>query len=214
MRDDHLGVGLGAESARLEQGLVVPDAAGVHVEAGLDVVDCIHDEVEAVPEAVIEDVLGLLSHVELVVLHIQLRVDLRGDLTSHLRLRLTHVVLPEEELPVQVGDLNVVIVGDCDLALLGASEAHEREGLDVFAAESAGADHECTDLGQLLLNLAAVDEDLVVVATAEGLPVDSLSVAREGIKYVEVEPLLEGGVLPSELNDLLCDHTTEEGRHG
>jgi hypothetical protein len=70
VRDHHLRVSLRAQGARLEEGLLVPDAASVDVETSLDVVDCIDNEIEALPESVVEHVFGLLCHIELVILHI------------------------------------------------------------------------------------------------------------------------------------------------
>jgi hypothetical protein len=51
---NHLRVSFGAESARLEKGLFVPDATGVDVEASLNVINSIYDEVKALPELVVE----------------------------------------------------------------------------------------------------------------------------------------------------------------
>ncbi len=45
-KDHHLDVALGAQGSRLDEGLVVVDAAAVHVDAGVDVVQGIADTVE------------------------------------------------------------------------------------------------------------------------------------------------------------------------
>lgn len=62
VRHDHLRVGLGAESTRLEQGLLVPDALTINVQSSLDVIDSINDEVKTFPEVVIELILGVWGH--------------------------------------------------------------------------------------------------------------------------------------------------------
>ena len=61
---------LGAEGARLKEGLLVPDAALINVKAGFDVIDCVDYEAQALPELVIEDMLSLLVHEQL------MRVDI------------------------------------------------------------------------------------------------------------------------------------------
>lgn len=56
MRNDDLGVGLGAEGPRLEEGLLVEDAAAVHVLASNDVVKRIGDTIDGSKEVVTENV--------------------------------------------------------------------------------------------------------------------------------------------------------------
>ena len=43
--NNHLRVGLGAERARLKQRLFVPEAAGVNVKAGFDIVNRVYNKV-------------------------------------------------------------------------------------------------------------------------------------------------------------------------
>ncbi len=62
VRNDHLRVGLGSEGARLQQGLFVPDTAIINVKTGIDVINCINEDAEALPELVIENVLGFSTH--------------------------------------------------------------------------------------------------------------------------------------------------------
>ncbi len=84
VRDDHLRVGLCAESPRLEERLGIPDAAGVDVETSLDVIDGVYNEVEVLPEVIVEDILGLLRDIGLVSSHIQVVVDLFGNMAGDL----------------------------------------------------------------------------------------------------------------------------------
>ena len=57
--DNHLGVGLGAEGAGLEERLLVPDALLIDIKSGLDVINSVNDEVERLPEVVVKEILGL-----------------------------------------------------------------------------------------------------------------------------------------------------------
>ena len=56
---------------------------------------------------------------------------------AHRRLWPANIRLPEEELPVEVGDVNRVEVDHVNVA-----KAHQREVLEELAAEAAGADDE------------------------------------------------------------------------
>jgi len=56
---------------------------------------------------------------------------------GHFGLGLAHVLVPEEELPVQVGHVDGVHVDDVDLP-----EAHQRQVLQQLAAQTAGPDHQ------------------------------------------------------------------------
>jgi hypothetical protein len=84
----------------------------VDIKPGLDVVNSVHHEVETLPELVVEDGLGVRAHAGLVVLHVELPVDVLGDLAGDLGLGVADVVLAEEELAVEVGHLDVVVVSD------------------------------------------------------------------------------------------------------
>ena len=73
--DDHLRVALGPQGAALQQGLAKVDAAGVHVQARIHVVQCIHDDVQIGPEGVVKDVLSVRGDPILQRAHLQRRVD-------------------------------------------------------------------------------------------------------------------------------------------
>ena len=127
---------------------------------------------------------GLLCHIELVVLHIQMMVDVVSDLASDLTLRLTNVVLAEEELSVQVRNFNVIIISDGDSSFGRATDAHKSECLDILASEGASTDHESIDFGQFFLDLTSVNNDLVVVSAVHGSAISWAT--REGLKNVVV----------------------------
>jgi len=82
----------------------------------VNVVDCVNNEIEGVPELIVEDGLGVGADSGLIVLHVEGVVHLFGDGTCDLRLGMANVVLSKEELSVEVGDLNVVVVSDGDSA--------------------------------------------------------------------------------------------------
>ena len=81
------------------------------------------------------------------VLHIQMIVDIVSDLAGNLTLRLSNVVLAEEELSVQVRNLDVVVVSDGNFTLSRATNTHKSESLYVLASEGAGTDHEGVNFG-------------------------------------------------------------------
>ena len=213
VRHNHLRVSLGAESTRLKKGLAVPDALAIDVETRLDVIDGIDDEVEAFPEIIVEDILSFFSDEGLMNSHLEIGVHDLCFAACTLRLGMTNIGLTEEELTVQVGYFNVVIIGDSDGTSRATGETHEGHGLSVLAAESTGTNHESLGSTELLLNLATVDLDLVVVTTVHGLAVDVVTF-WEGLEAVVVGPLLEGHILASELDDLLSDEASKHGAHG
>jgi hypothetical protein len=115
-------------------------------------------------------------------------------------------------LPVQIRHFDIVIVRALDQALLRATDAHDSEGLDQLTAKSTGADHEGFHLLELLLNLLAVDADLIIVAAIHWLAVD-VFFPGQSLEDVVMKPLLQGRVLAGLLHDLLSDDATEERSH-
>mmetsp|Transcript_62618 Transcript_62618/g.143498 ORF Transcript_62618/g.143498 Transcript_62618/m.143498 type:complete len:209 (-) Transcript_62618:750-1376(-) len=80
VRDHHLDVALGAESAALEEGLLHVHAPLVHVRPRLDVIESVADAVEVVEEVISEDVLRVAPHPRLVRLHLEAGVHVRDFL--------------------------------------------------------------------------------------------------------------------------------------
>ena len=81
--------------AGLDERLVRGEAQAVHVAARAEVVQRVHDDVKLADERHAE--LGL--HDVVTVVHdLAVRVHFEDRLSRHLRLRLTDVALPEEEL--------------------------------------------------------------------------------------------------------------------
>jgi hypothetical protein len=50
VRDHHLRVGLSAKCARLKERLLVPNATLINVKTSIDVINCVDDKAEALPE--------------------------------------------------------------------------------------------------------------------------------------------------------------------
>lgn len=123
------------------------------------------------------------------------------------------IVLSEQELSVQVGDLNVIVVSYSHSAICGATNTHKSEGLDVFTAKSTSSNHESVDFQQLLLNLISIHSDLVVISASLRRSVDISIFLGKSLKNVVVEPLLKRGVFASELHNFLSNNTSEEGSH-
>jgi hypothetical protein len=116
--DDDLGVALGAESARLEQGFLEPHALSIYILPSLHVIHCINHEVEVGPEVIIEDAFILSTHSQLDRLKVSLGVDDSTHSAGSFTLVGAHVFSAEKELSVEVADLDVVVISDCDFAAL------------------------------------------------------------------------------------------------
>mmetsp|Transcript_76380 Transcript_76380/g.220748 ORF Transcript_76380/g.220748 Transcript_76380/m.220748 type:complete len:247 (+) Transcript_76380:1263-2003(+) len=216
VRQDHLRVRLRAERPRFEQGLAKPDATGVDIHARLHIVQRVHHGVQAGPKVVIErPVLGLLADANLQSLDLERRVHLLHGPGRGGGLRLADVVLPEQELTVQVRDLDPVHVRHRDFPAAPAASAEHRERLQVLAAQRSGANEEKLQLAEALLEGPAEDGNLVVVAPAHRLAVRRRRLGLlQQLEHVQVQQLPQGRVLACELHDLLGDDAAEEGRHG
>ena len=73
--DDHLRVALGPQGSALQQGLAKVDAARVHVQARIHIVQSIDDDVQSGPEGIVKDILRIWGHPVLQRPHLQCRVD-------------------------------------------------------------------------------------------------------------------------------------------
>lgn len=140
--EDDLRITLSSQSTRFEQRSTVPDATAINEKSSLDVIDGIDDEVEALPEFVVEDsfIFGVNSFLT------SIEVDLGiHDLTSFagtFGLGEADVFLTEEELSVEVGHFDLIVISDNGTTVLFATETHQSEHLDVFATESTSTDQE------------------------------------------------------------------------
>lgn len=84
MGDNHLRVRLGSERAGFEERLLVPDALLIHVKSSLDVIDSVNNEVEAVPELVVENSFSRWVDVSGVSLYIEGGVKALSDVAGSL----------------------------------------------------------------------------------------------------------------------------------
>ena len=127
-------------------------------------------------------------------LNVQVGVHGSGSLGSNSGLGLLHVPRTEQELAVQVGPLDVVHVGDKDLAFRRGSQADHGHVLEELASDGASAHDHVLLLGELGLEVSAKDGHLPVVARA-GRGADLFSqgrrVFRKALSGVKVEPLLD-----------------------
>lgn len=102
MGNNHLRIGFSSESTRLKQWFGVPNALTINVEASLDIIDGVNNEIKRLPEFIIKYIFGLWCNECLVSCHLKLRIhDLRLSASS-LRLRMANIWLSEKELTVQV----------------------------------------------------------------------------------------------------------------
>lgn len=153
--ENDLRVTLGSKGSALEEGFAEPDALGIDEETGLDVVDGVDGEVEAVPEPVVEEAFSFGGDSVLDGVDLEIGVEDLGGVGGAFGLGLADVVGSEEELSVEVGDLDVVVVRDGDKTVGAGSESDEGEELEELAAESAGSDEEGLDVSEVLVELGS-----------------------------------------------------------
>ena len=126
----------------------------VQIIARFNIVDCIDDKVNAVPELFVEDVLGVRTSKLLIILAVERTVHLSGAFTCRVRLEFANMLRVEKELTTKVAELNFVVVRDMDHTFRRAADSCHRKNLQELAPESSRADHESMDLAKLLLNLS------------------------------------------------------------
>ena len=219
-----LHVALGAERARLDERLVVVDAAAVHVDARVNVVQRVAHGVEALEELVVVDALGVRSDAVGVRLDAHVRIHLESSSGGHRRLAALDVVLAKQKLPIQVGLLDRIHVCDDELAAVSArAQAHHGHVLEVLAAERARAHHKVLARGHLELKRLAQHGYLRLVAEQLGFAhCEVAGVERrlhqrllgQALATVEVHVLLDGRELArAGLHDLLGGRAADHRLH-
>jgi|TARA_B110001450_G_C17519015_1_gene439750 hypothetical protein len=122
----------------------------------------------------------------------------------------SNVVGSKQELSIQVGDLDVIVICTVDSTSWRTCNTHKSESFDQLAPKCTSTNHEQVNLTKLLLELLTIDSNLIVVSTTSSGSVDLVS--WKSLKDIEVKPLFHWRILSSELNDFLGDDTTKEGR--
>ena len=92
-------------------------------------------------------------------------------------------------------------------SLRTTSDTHKSKSFDELAAKSTSSYHEQINFQKIFLNFLSVNCNLVIVSASFRSSVDFGS--WEGLKDIEVEPLLQRRVLASFLDDFLGNDTTE-----
>mmetsp|Transcript_3293 Transcript_3293/g.7894 ORF Transcript_3293/g.7894 Transcript_3293/m.7894 type:complete len:237 (-) Transcript_3293:1041-1751(-) len=213
MRNHHLNIALGAQSAALQQRLPEIDAPLIHVHACLHVVERVADAVEGGKELVVKQLLRVRPHLGIVRLAVEVGVHLRHLLPRSGALELLDVGRSEQKLPVEVAALDGVHVGDVDVAFLSRSHPHHRPVLEHLAANRPRPYQEVSQVFDPALkglakhrNLALIPPVSLVHALKLGGGEGLVGEALCGVKH---EPLLDGHELARDcLHGLLgCDGT-------
>uniref|UniRef100_A0A182VMB7 Uncharacterized protein n=1 Tax=Anopheles merus TaxID=30066 RepID=A0A182VMB7_ANOME len=150
----HLNIAERAERSRLEQRLAVVHAAPIHVDTRIDVVQRVRHAVQAVEERVVVEALRFRPDAVFVRRHLNVAVHALHGLGGDARLRLLHIVRPEQELPVQVALLDQIHIGDDDFTVALGRDPNHRKVLQQLAADRTGPDDEVLQLTQHVLELA------------------------------------------------------------
>jgi hypothetical protein len=147
MRNDHLRVGLGSQSTRLEKRLPVPCTTSINIKTSFDVIHSINYEIESLPEIIIENLFSRISYKVFKRFYIEIRVYLFCNSTGNTALRISYIIFAEYFLSVQVRYLNVLIISDSNLAFSRATDTHKSECLEILAPEGTSTYHESIDIG-------------------------------------------------------------------
>ena len=83
----------------------------------------------------------------------------------------SNVRFSEQELTIQVGHFDVVVISDNDFTTLTAAKTHKSESFDVLATEGASTDHKRVNFAEFILDFLTIDTNLVVVSAATWFPV-------------------------------------------
>mmetsp|Transcript_25221 Transcript_25221/g.43551 ORF Transcript_25221/g.43551 Transcript_25221/m.43551 type:complete len:980 (-) Transcript_25221:283-3222(-) len=213
-RHHHLCVALGAECAGLEEGLAEVDAAAIHVQPRLHVVQRIAHPVQRVPEVVVIHIFGLGGDADGVGEDVHGGVHPLRRLRRRRRFHFADVGLAEQELARQVRLLDGVHVRHVHRARAGP-QPHHRPVLQHLAADRARAHEEVLEVAEGALGVLTKHRDLSVVPRPNrggGCLRDG--VAGQGVDCVEVEPLLDGRELARRrLQHLLRRDAPQHRRH-
>eukprot|EP00968_Pinguiococcus_pyrenoidosus_P027209 scaffold7359_cov255-Pinguiococcus_pyrenoidosus.AAC.10 len=149
-RQDGLNLPVVARGAALDQRQLLRDAHPIHVTPRADVVQRVEHEVE--PLEVVQPKLLVLD-VAMVRFDAGQRIEGLDGLARHHGLGEAHVLLAEQELPVQIGDVDGVQVDGLD-----ALEATQHEVLQELAADASSSHDEHLGGAHRLQQLRALQD--------------------------------------------------------
>lgn len=115
----------------------------------MNVVHCIDYEVKGVPVFVCEFTLTLRLQSSLFGTHIELVIEGCDSFGGGYTFERTNMLRPEQELSVQVGDLNLVIVHDHHLSMFFGTESNQGEDFQILTAKCSGPDEQHFFLSKL-----------------------------------------------------------------
>ena len=208
-RDNALRVTLSTQSTRFEQVLIVEDTSVIDVKSGLDVINGVDNSIQALPEVISELVVIVWGNSGLKSLNLKVRVHLLGFSAGTFRFRLLDIGSSEQELSVEIGDLNSIIISTNNFTMLTSGEARKGKLLKIFTAQSTSTDQEELLVGEFILEFVTKDGDLIIISGSLELSGDVGS--RSNFELVKVEPLSQRHVFTSVLEDFLGNNTTPEG---
>ena len=208
-RDNALRVTLSTQSTRFEQVLIVEDTSVIDVKSGLDVINGVDNSIQALPEVISELVVIVWGNSGLKSFNLKVRVHLLGFSAGTFRFRLLDIGSSEQELSVEIGDLNSIIISTNNFTMLTSGEARKGKLLKIFTAQSTSTDQEELLVGEFILEFVTKDGDLIIISGSLELSGDVGS--RSNFELVKVEPLSQRHVFTSVLEDFLGNNTTPEG---
>mmetsp|Transcript_6104 Transcript_6104/g.18090 ORF Transcript_6104/g.18090 Transcript_6104/m.18090 type:complete len:554 (-) Transcript_6104:686-2347(-) len=210
VRHDRVHVARGAHGPALEQWLLVLDALVVDVKPRLHVVQSVADAVQVHPERVVKCVLGLRADEHLQRLHLDPRVHHFGHLGRRSALRLADIVLPEQELPGEIGQLDPVGVRDGQQAITATTHAIQRVVLEELAPQRAATNHEVLHVVEFFHEAVAIHSGEVVVPRAGRRAVRGHLVGQR-LHGVQVQEARDWGELAGELHHFLRHDAAQKG---
>lgn len=143
--DDDLHVSFRTQSSTLQQSYLILHASAIDIPSCFYVIQSIGDDAESLEELIREDILCSLANL------VQSSLDVSLKAWVHLchcgccgcALRLAEMLLPEQELSVEVGGLNVIGIGDDNVSVGFSSTDFEHcEVFKQLAANCSGSNHE------------------------------------------------------------------------
>mmetsp|Transcript_2374 Transcript_2374/g.5632 ORF Transcript_2374/g.5632 Transcript_2374/m.5632 type:complete len:672 (-) Transcript_2374:474-2489(-) len=209
-----LGVALGPECAGLKQRPLEVHAARVNVKASVDVVQSVGHNIKRLPESVIEHGFRLWAHAVVHGGHAQRGVDSDSSVGGNGGLVLANVGVTEEELARQVGLLDGVVVGHCELAAAARGHSHACKVLQELAPQSSSTNKENLEVAESLLHVVAEYNLLRVISGTRRGDICRCETLRESLHTVEVEPLHQRMELARHgLQNLLGNNASKDSSH-